>query len=202
MPYAYTSSSQNIAVSTGVACTGGNMYGSWPFDTGTGTNVTTVAQLGNWPFIYIQEGQLTQQGMTQIAMQYTYNDSQPTQKEIALRIAQQEEENERYKKALEQKLKAEARADELLLLFLNEEQKKQYKELGYFETEVNDTRYRLHRGRAGNVYKIDSKGKPVEQLCIHPKEWLPDSDNVLAQFLALTTDPVEFERTANHTRLS
>lgn len=97
---------------------------------------------------------------------------------------------------------AEKKAEELLFLFLSEEQKKQYKEHGYFETEVNDNRYRIARGRAGNIYRLDKSGKPVTRLCVHPEELLPSSDNVLAQYLALHSDEQQLLRTANHTKLA
>lgn len=97
---------------------------------------------------------------------------------------------------------AEQRAEELLFLFLSAEQRQDYKSKGYFETSVNDTRYRIGKGRAGNIHKIDSAGKATVRMCVHPHEWLPDEDNVLAQFLALHSDAGQLERTANHTRLS
>jgi hypothetical protein len=104
----------------------------------------------------------------------------------------------------EQKRLADAKkqAEELLFLFLTPEQREQYKKQGYFETEINDSRYRIHAGRAGNIRKLDKNGKPSVQYCVHPNDWLPDADNVLAQFLALHHDEAALLRTANATPLT
>lgn len=96
---------------------------------------------------------------------------------------------------------ADQRAEELLFLFLTPEQRQEYKSKGYFETSVNDTRYRINKGRAGNIFKLDGKGKATVRMCVHPSDYLPDGDNVLAQFLALHSDAAQLERTANQTRL-
>jgi hypothetical protein len=118
---------------------------------------------------------------------------QPTPEEQALRAQQAAKREEEQKLAL-------AKAEELLFLFLTDEQKKSYKEKRYFETEVNDTKYRIYKGRGGNIKKIVD-GKEVVSMCVHVADYIPDDDNVLGQLLALHTDAAQLERTANHTRL-
>lgn len=95
---------------------------------------------------------------------------------------------------------AEQKAEELLMLYLTEEQKKSYKEKGYFETATDVRRYRLHRGSHGNIREIDDKGKEVARLCVNC-EGVPYSDNVLAQLLALMTDENYLLSRANRTPL-
>lgn len=97
------------------------------------------------------------------------------------------------------RLEAEERAEELLMLYLTPEQRKSYKAKGYFETDVNDRRYRLYKGSHGNIRQLDKKGKEVARWCVNA-EGVPHSDNVLAQFLALTTDEQYIMQKANITR--
>lgn len=107
---------------------------------------------------------------------------------------------ERYAKEMAKKKAAECRAEQLLFTILRPEQVRQYKDHGYFETEVDDRLYRIKKGRAQNVELIES-GKPVMRLCAHPSEWTPDADAVLSQFLMLRSNEQEFLRIANKTRL-
>ena len=95
---------------------------------------------------------------------------------------------------------ATKKAECLLLMVLNDKQKQQYKELGYFETEVGDRVYRIKKGYSGNVELIDN-GKPKTRFCIHTDEWLPDADTMLAQLLMLRTNEKKFLEVANHTQI-
>jgi hypothetical protein len=60
-------------------------------------------------------------------------------------------------------------------------------------------RYRIRRGRAGNVDQLDDAGRVLKRLCIHPTLAVPDADTMLAQKLLLETDEATFLRVANHT---
>lgn len=95
---------------------------------------------------------------------------------------------------------AESRAEELLLLMLTDEQKKQYREYGYFETVVDDRRFRIEKGRAGNVYELES-GTKRRKYCCHPADYIPDADTMLAQKLMIEHELDRFQRTANITLL-
>jgi hypothetical protein len=95
---------------------------------------------------------------------------------------------------------AESRAEELLIACLTEEQIKQYQQHGYFETDVNDKKYRINKGRSGNVYLIEA-GKPKYKYCAHPHTMTPDQDVMLSQLLMLKTDEARFLATANRTQL-
>lgn len=95
---------------------------------------------------------------------------------------------------------AEVRAEELLIACLSPEQIKQYQQNGYFEADVNDKKYRIKKGRSGNVYLIEA-GKPKYKYCAHPSTWTPDQDVMLSQLLMLQTNEQKFLSTANRTQL-
>lgn len=95
---------------------------------------------------------------------------------------------------------ANKRAEELLLMLLNDDQKQQYAELNYFETAINDRVYRIRKGRSGNVRMLKD-GKEREQFCAHPVDYLPDADTMIAQYLMLKTDEQAFLAKANRTVL-
>lgn len=93
---------------------------------------------------------------------------------------------------------ASKRAEELLLAVLPAKQRQQYLEKGYFDTEIGDKIYRINKGRSGNV-KLIEKEKTIASFCIHPEEYLPHADNMLAQYLLLRTDERKFLAKANKT---
>lgn len=95
---------------------------------------------------------------------------------------------------------ASQRAEDLLLMILPAKQKQQYLEKGYFDTEIGDKIYRINKGWSGNV-KLIEKEKTVASFCIHPEEYLPHADNMLAQYLMLRTDEHKFLAKANKTIL-
>ena len=95
---------------------------------------------------------------------------------------------------------AAKRAEELLLMHLDDVQRRQYEELGYFETTVDDRVYRINKGRAMNVELIDG-GKPKFKYCALPRDYAPAEDVMLAQLLMLQTDEARFLATANRTVL-
>lgn len=105
---------------------------------------------------------------------------------------------------LKEKVRMEAaasRAEQLLFACISEEQAKEYLEKGYFETKVSDKRYRIKKGRSGNVFQLDDKGREVYRYCAHPHMYVPDQDTMLAQLLMLHSDERKFLATANRTIL-
>jgi hypothetical protein len=95
---------------------------------------------------------------------------------------------------------AKAKARELLLVCLDEEQRRDYEERHYF-TVTSDTgrrwRIKVHQGQSGNVELLGEHGQAVARYCAHPPEYLPDGDAWLAQKLALEADEGAFLRVAN-----
>lgn len=104
----------------------------------------------------------------------------------------------------ERMAKARERADKLLHECLSPEQSEELRNNGHFHLEVFSgdvrRRYRINRGRAGNVLQVDDSGRVLKRLCIHPIEMVPDGDTMLAQKLFLEGAEEEFLRVANHSR--
>jgi hypothetical protein len=95
---------------------------------------------------------------------------------------------------------ASARAEELLLSLLTDEQAASYRERGWFEVRGSrGGRWRIrNRGQSGNVDLMPEIGEEREATyCAHPPGALPDADAHAAQMLALVTDEEGFLRVAN-----
>lgn len=97
---------------------------------------------------------------------------------------------------------ADARAGALLLSHLNDNQRHEWQSNHFFTTRGKSGRqYRVHRGvwPDKNVTWIE-RGRDMVSYCAHPMQligsFLPNSDVVLAQKLALETDDMQFTRTA------
>lgn len=115
--------------------------------------------------------------------------------------AQKAERQQRLDKLREAERAAELRAEEVLLMCLNPVQEMEYRQHGCFHLQVNERRYRINKGRTGNVELIH-EGLPVYRYCAHPDLWTPDQDVMLAQMLMLQTDEKRFLATANRTVLT
>ena len=87
---------------------------------------------------------------------------------------------------------------ELLLSALSPQQRVEYQEKHHLTLIIGDKRYRIHKGRTGNIQLLDGQDKVIKCFCIHPREQCPLDDNVLAQKLLLETNEEEFLRVANH----
>jgi len=116
---------------------------------------------------------------------------------VAQRLADWQREQQERARIREQ---AHARAEELLLSLLTDEQAASRRERGWFEVRGSaGGRYRIRRSsQAGNVDLMPETGEEREaSYCCHPSGGLPDADAHLAQMLALVTDEDRFLRTAN-----
>ena len=110
--------------------------------------------------------------------------------------AEWQQQDQERRRAREQ---ADARAEELLLSLLTEEQAATRQDRGWFEVRGSaGGRYRIRsRGQAGNVDLMPETGEERDtSYCCHPSG-VPDADAHLAQMLALVTDEDRFRRTAN-----
>lgn len=101
---------------------------------------------------------------------------------------------------------ARQKAEELLTAHLSQKQASDLRAKGWFDVTVFSRNgsvktYQVSRGRAGNVFLVDSSGKRLQRYCIHPIAAVPDADTMLAQKLLLEGDEDLFLRTANMTRL-
>jgi len=95
---------------------------------------------------------------------------------------------------------ADAKAEKLLLQLLDEKQAQEYKEKGRFHMYVGNKKYRIDKGWAGNVKLVEEKGNVLSSYCIHPRQRMPEADNLIAQKLMLEANEQEFLRVANETR--
>jgi len=98
---------------------------------------------------------------------------------------------------------ATKRAENLMFSILKPEQVRQYQDTGYFETEIDDRVYRIHkRSHSANVELIVG-GKPIAKYCVHPSNCYstPVQDTMISQLLKLHSDEAGFLKTANKTVL-
>lgn len=94
---------------------------------------------------------------------------------------------------------AQARAEELLVALLTDEQAASRREHGWFAVRGSASKrvYRIHAtGIANNVDRLGDDGKRERVFCAHPPG-VPAADVHLAQLLSLATDEDAFLRVAN-----
>lgn len=125
------------------------------------------------------------------------------ERRAAAEARRQEEERyrQRREEAEKQRRESQERAEVLLKAVLTPAQWDDYKKNKRFDIEVNGMRFRINKGRAGNVVLLDQHGKPKTRLCAHPRINCPDQDTMIAQKLMLETDPEGFMSLANHSRV-
>jgi hypothetical protein len=99
-------------------------------------------------------------------------------------------------------VRADERALALLVGILSEEQRRDLAAHGYFFVDApSGRRYRIDKGRSGNVKVIDRvTGVWVESLCIHQGDYVPVYDTMVMQKLLIETAEDEFRAVANITR--
>lgn len=136
---------------------------------------------------------------------YIYDIDSVTGSIVSVSPETPEQQAERLVREVQLKLKrgiADKRAEELLLMLLNEKQQQQYSDLGYFETQINDKLYRIRKGHSGNV-RLLIDGKEKEKFCAHPQDayLIPEQDSMIAQYLMLCADEKAFLAKANRTVL-
>jgi hypothetical protein len=199
--------------------TGGGIYyggiGGLGQYQGTQATANDNAQWIQWNVIYLTNSSIYATDATTQWIQWNstadnlyrpigYNPApvrQPSQAELDLARQQAAE---RAKAAEE----ARAKAARLLREFLDEKQKDTLEKHKWFEVVTpKGNRYRIQHGRTGNVYRMErhKDGKQdvaVMRYCIHPEEYVPDEDTMLAQMLMLKTEEDRFEQVANKTRLA
>ena len=136
-----------------------------------------------------------------------YRAPELTPEEIERRRAEEEARRQAMLAAQAERAKREQEADEraerLLKQHLSGHQRRQYRRDKSFVVTGGDGRaYRIRRGWAGHVERLDEKGRAVERFCIHPQQQVPLPDNQLVAKLMLETNPDEFRRIANVTPLA
>jgi hypothetical protein len=94
----------------------------------------------------------------------------------------------------------EEKARQLLKEVLTVEQDQQLEKDGFFEllSVKSGHRYRINKGRAGNVQQLDDlTGKVLKKLCFHPTEYVHNYDTMVAQKLMLENDEEQVLKVAN-----
>lgn len=100
--------------------------------------------------------------------------------------------------AVAQRKEADDRAEVLLVDNLSARQRAEYREHRHFTVHgKSGYRYRVRRGRQGNIDVVNRDGVIEARLCAHPVEQVPDADTMLAQKLWLEHDDRAFEGMAN-----
>lgn len=119
----------------------------------------------------------------------------------AARLRAEEEAREVARETARLAAEADRRAEALLQAQLNAEQQAEFAENRSFTvvTQNGGRRYRIRYGWAGNIERLDEQGRPIEKLCVHPKQMVPFCDNLLTQKLFLECAEEEFLRIANCT---
>lgn len=131
------------------------------------------------------------------ALRQQETDAERAAREERARIQREEQE-----RAQRERDEANARARELLLSVLNEEQKEEYLKYKAFTVIAKDSqrRYIIKEGWAGNVYEVDENDNVIRSFCIHPRETIPVPDNLTSQKLMLEGgQEKEFQKIANIT---
>jgi hypothetical protein len=98
---------------------------------------------------------------------------------------------------------AEQRASALLMRWLSPTQRSQYDSAGYFEVTGSHSgkRYRIRSRRQMNVEELDEAGRRVAVLCFGTETYVPPSDVMLAQKIALENDELAALAVANRNSL-
>lgn len=159
----------------------------WTYwSTGTSTTTVTISSATNYNDIVW--GHWNSTG--------TVADQVTTLKLRASEIAAREE---RLRIRREEEAAAKAKAEQLLLEHLDENQKEEYRNVRAFKVVSADGQrvYKIREGWAGNVDLVSPEGKVLKRYCIHPDIACPVQDNMLAQKLLLETDEQAFIRIAN-----
>lgn len=91
------------------------------------------------------------------------------------------------------------KAETLLKEWLSPEQLAQYEKTGHFEVIGSDTgqHYRIMRGSAMNIYRLDADGNASANLCFGPAACQTPGDAMLAQKIGLECNEAEVLKIAN-----
>lgn len=157
----------------------------------TWNNLNANTIINRWNVVAHETEAQREQRRLQLA-QYA-EECNRTDAEYQQRVAAQRLEHER----------ANARAEALLTEHLTAQQTEELRARGHFHLETIATngerrRYRIRRGRHGNIDQVDAAGKLIKSLCVHPTMQVPDADTMLAQKLWLEFNEPELLRVANH----
>jgi hypothetical protein len=175
--------------------TGNSTWQNWNQDW---TSLGTVS--GNFNINTTASSTYATGGWVQWNTAYTETEEQRAEREERQRRDQADWQR-RYEEQQREHQAVKARAEELLVALLSDEQAETWRQHDWFTVRGSSTgrAYRVRRGVAGNVDRMAEVGDEAEvTYCAHPPG-LPAEDVNLAQLLLLATDEEEFLRVANAT---
>lgn len=179
------------------------LFDPWPAWNETVTATTTAAIWTTWTDTSTTTPTITGSTAYQIRpVSYLRNIPPETPEQRAARHAEAQRRQAETIRIEGERQLARQKAAALLEQHLSEPQRAQLREKGHFELDViskggERRRYRIKRGRHGNVHRLDEQGREVRRYCIHPLIQCPDEDTMLTQKLWLENDEELFLRTAN-----
>ena len=200
--------SYTITGCTASSATDSLIWNSWNRDYGTAGTITTSVQ--QWHTIDGQTGFVTTGDSVWTAWNRGFVNTparvlnfpaihrELTDEEKVARAAEDERRRIEYEARQVEQTAANENAKKLLQSILNEEQKRDWAAHGHFYLHVEDRKYRIKRGRSGNVELVDPQtNAPLERLCAHPAQAVPDEDTAVAQMMYLLYDERRFIGLAN-----
>lgn len=171
--------------------------------TTTSSNLNNAYVIWNdWNTQYVITSVVTTNVINAEAWPVWVNQQQLSAQQLAERAAEAVLHEQRIAVANAQRRQAQVRARHLLGSLLSKAQAESLKDRNYFDLEVTARdgavkRYRIHKGRSGNVELLAPDGTPLRRYCAHPLLYVPDEDTMLSQKLMLESDEEQFLRTAN-----
>lgn len=176
---------------------------TWAYwvDEGTGTATASAATATK---IWVQWNGTTAGVTYNVSPRHAYQPpTEEEQKKIdAERIERAEKERIRQEKEKKDREEADKRAEELLKKHLDQKQREQYEKDKKFRVRSKDgAEFELASLWSGNAVELTPDGKRLARFCIHPREYVPIPDLLLAQKLMLETDPETFRKTANRSEI-
>lgn len=194
----------SYATTTATSITNTNVWPIWASETSSGS---TDGTWRTWITTYSNSASTTANLITPTLYQRVERQHVPVDPavEAAARV-EREQRAAAYEAARVEEARRAALADEramrLLVSVLSEQQQRDLAAHDYFfvDAPVSGRRYRIDKGRSGNVKVIDRQtGVWTESLCIHQRENVPVADTMLIQKLLIETAEDAFRETANIT---
>lgn len=114
------------------------------------------------------------------------------------------ERDEKERKRKEEYDAMVARARELLVAHLEDDQLVSFEKNGFFLVESSEGNlYQIRTGRSNNVRQVNPETMmPIRSLCAHPIAYVPDYDTMLAQKFMIEYDEPAFVKMANLNHIS
>jgi len=193
----------STSTATTASSSGNDIWYTWTCDTSTSatSSSSTWTYWTSQPKYYYETVNIKEPTKAELAAEAR------KRKAIELQRRKEQRAYELKRKAEERKKKlAEETALKLLHQFLDEKQKKELKDMnGFFFITDDGKWFRINKGRSNNIQEIekinDKEIRVQSSICRHVMDYIPDYDNMLAQFLELKNDWKGFISKSNRSNL-